>query len=456
MSDRPDIDGTFERALAALLQRSLEPGGPACPDPGTLAAYLTDRLATTEGEAIELHVSSCDPCQQQLAALTQIEPVNLPAAPPEPLLLTAEVEDEITPAPDSPAEASDEAPAAEEPHAVEAEPLLSESVTFPRKRRRIRWIAAPLALAATAVLGVLLTHRLAPDIAEVARRASGIAPMSSDSAMKRSRGTEVSGALEKKAAPEAPPPPAAALSVPTELPLAKPVEETPAALPQAASGGGLAAPKRQEESARPATDIGSPGAAGDKDQPAAQPAAPASEAGKFGAEEGSPAQRAAPAPNAAVLDAVPRAAEPRAKTAELAAPVSGGSQAKAAAASPPAKERQTSGTQISVPANESVVWRLMKATIERSDDGGASWRTQLVGSSRLAAGAAVTPNVCWVVGAGGTILRTTDGEHWSRITPPTAVDIVHVSATSAASATVQLANGKHLTTTDGGRTWSKQ
>jgi photosystem II stability/assembly factor-like uncharacterized protein len=72
----------------------------------------------------------------------------------------------------------------------------------------------------------------------------------------------------------------------------------------------------------------------------------------------------------------------------------------------------------------------------------------------ILAGAAPTAKICWVVGAGGTILRTTNGGHWKTIRPPVETDFVRVEAADALSATVTAMDGRKFSTSDGGKSWS--
>ena len=63
--------------------------------------------------------------------------------------------------------------------------------------------------------------------------------------------------------------------------------------------------------------------------------------------------------------------------------------------------------------------------------------------------------MCWLVGRAGAVLRSTDGgRQWQRVAFPEAEDLVAVRASSALAATVDLAGGRRLGTTDGGRTWA--
>lgn len=128
-----------------------------------------------------------------------------------------------------------------------------------------------------------------------------------------------------------------------------------------------------------------------------------------------------------------------------------------------------------------VVWRIApEGAIERSTDAGKTWRVQVAnvwrsgaqtlvqsydGAARtaqrplsnvnpeLAAGSAPSTKICWIVGHAGTILRTIDGEHWERVAPPAAVDLVSVQARDSQSASVTTADGRTFVTEDGGQTW---
>jgi photosystem II stability/assembly factor-like uncharacterized protein len=75
-------------------------------------------------------------------------------------------------------------------------------------------------------------------------------------------------------------------------------------------------------------------------------------------------------------------------------------------------------------------------------------------SAALVAGSAPAPSVCWVVGAGGTVLLTVDGEHWERRPFPSSIDLSGVRAADARSATVMTRDGRRFDTLDAGLTWS--
>lgn len=100
-------------------------------------------------------------------------------------------------------------------------------------------------------------------------------------------------------------------------------------------------------------------------------------------------------------------------------------------------------------------WRVgTRGQVERSTDGGARWEPQRSGTTAdLTAGAAPSSSVAWLVGAAGTVLLTTDGERWQRLSFPVATDLTSVAATDARNATVTAADGRTFTTRDGGITW---
>jgi hypothetical protein len=111
--------------------------------------------------------------------------------------------------------------------------------------------------------------------------------------------------------------------------------------------------------------------------------------------------------------------------------------------------------QIQTP-DANILWMVASpGVIEKSEDGGTTWKPGYVETRALIlAGAAPTAKICWVVGAGGTILRTTNGTHWKTIRPPVETDFVRVEAADALIATVTAMDGRKFSTVDGGKNWS--
>jgi Photosynthesis system II assembly factor YCF48 len=111
--------------------------------------------------------------------------------------------------------------------------------------------------------------------------------------------------------------------------------------------------------------------------------------------------------------------------------------------------------QIQTP-DPKILWMLTGAgAIEKSEDGGATWKLEYLDArARIIAGSAPSVKICWLVGEGGTILRTTNGTHWKTITPPDETVIVRVEATDALTATVTTLDGRRFSTSDGGKSWN--
>jgi photosystem II stability/assembly factor-like uncharacterized protein len=100
-------------------------------------------------------------------------------------------------------------------------------------------------------------------------------------------------------------------------------------------------------------------------------------------------------------------------------------------------------------------WRVLASgSVERTTDGGQTWEAILIDPTQtLTAGNAPSALVCWLVGARGMVLVTSDGVHFVRVPFPESTDLASVSATDAQHATVTAADGRAFTTADGGTTW---
>jgi hypothetical protein len=105
--------------------------------------------------------------------------------------------------------------------------------------------------------------------------------------------------------------------------------------------------------------------------------------------------------------------------------------------------------------DRSVSWRIVAGTsVERSIDAGATWQPQSIGATvRLTAGAAPSGAICWLVGSGGVVLVTQDGQTWQRVRFPERIELTAIVATDGSNATVTAADGRAFSTTDGGKTW---
>jgi hypothetical protein len=108
-----------------------------------------------------------------------------------------------------------------------------------------------------------------------------------------------------------------------------------------------------------------------------------------------------------------------------------------------------------VSPDRNVRWRIVASNrVERSIDGGTTWQRQPTGTTAdIASGVAPAPTVCWLVGRGGLVLVSTNGQTWQRASFPEVLDLTSVRASDGANATVTAADGRAFATTDGGQTW---
>ncbi|HYM21919.1 MAG TPA: YCF48-related protein [Vicinamibacterales bacterium] len=134
-------------------------------------------------------------------------------------------------------------------------------------------------------------------------------------------------------------------------------------------------------------------------------------------------------------------------------------------ASAPARRADSGLSTIVTSPDRAVQWRIAnnnpvagllrtRTTVEHSTDGGLTWHEQPVEEgTAVTAGSAPSPNVCWLVGRRGTVMRTIDGTTWTRVAFPETVDLVAVRAADDKNATVTTADGRTFATADGGSTW---
>jgi hypothetical protein len=127
--------------------------------------------------------------------------------------------------------------------------------------------------------------------------------------------------------------------------------------------------------------------------------------------------------------------------------------------------RESSSSLLKAPFG-SILWRAGKSgRIERSVNAGKEWIPQKSPSHEdWLAGVAVSDMVCWLVGRGGAIARTTNGNRWKHIAPPSQAagtggkppDWTGVTTSDAQSAAITSADGRHFFTQNGGKTWQEQ
>ncbi len=405
---------TLHRLLAHSLRLGLAAGGAHCPPPDIVAAYFDRSLDPSEASHWESHFSNCARCQQVLAALatSAVEPVT--AGEPERVAVAAGATVPLA------------QPAAARP-ATRVTP--SEQ---PREARTLRgylgWNWLVPAVAAAAALAVWLAVRPArKPTTQIARETQATAPM-----------PQVPLEAPKEFAKNLPATPPA----PTDK------MATKAATPSGSAGS---QPARAEEKAKQERSAQKKAI-----EVSAAPARSAESSGVLGGVLGGVPGGVSAAPT--------RSAEPSTESAATMGKLSGqGGAAVTGAAEQAPKTKALMSVRatylsarvtIATPAR-AVLWRVgPNGSIEKSRDSGQTWQAQVSSvEADLLAGSAPSEMVCWVVGRAGTILRTTDGEHWEKVSSPATVDWIAAKAQDALRARVFAAGGQAYVTTDGGKTW---
>ena len=395
MDDPRNPDKAPEKAIDGLLahslRRALDPAGPACPDAEILAAYCEHSLSRPETSRWEAHFATCSRCQAQLAGVVR---------------------------------------SAEAGAVVEGEGVAPSWEWFWGWLWSWRGLV-PVASAAVVVLALWVVDPA--------------------SLVDRSPSQETAGLVAPAAsAPEAEERAPSAEAIPAEPELADPRLELDQATREAFAAEPQAPRARRPQQANEAASP--PQTAPDRDAQEVQSQLSAQPLERVLSEPPSEA------PAARADDQLPDSPVPAdAFRASRAAAVSENRALQfgvtGGAAGAVAEERLADATIASpIP---SVLWRLgASGRIERSTDQGQSWTLQADVGVELLAGSASSELVCWVVGRGGMVMRTTDGERWNQAAAPTVQDLVSIDAQGAMNATTSAADGSRFVTTDGGRTWT--
>ncbi|HUR35758.1 MAG TPA: hypothetical protein VM032_18265 [Vicinamibacterales bacterium] len=171
------------------------------------------------------------------------------------------------------------------------------------------------------------------------------------------------------------------------------------------------------------------------------------------------AQGAAPPARSSAPPAAPPAASAAAPAAAPAEPTSlqraRVAQLDAATAASTARETTPAPLVVSTPSSL-VRWRVTGALVERTVDGGVTWAASPTGlAGSFLAGDAPSAEVCWLVGAAGSVALTVDGASWSQVPFPEPIDLSGVAAVDERSAIITAADGRVFSTADAGRTWRR-
>ncbi len=361
MTDRHDAHG-FDTQLSRVLGAPTTASADPCPDAQTLAAWLDGSLDTGARVECERHLAACLRCQAVLALADAASEAEAPAP------------------------------------VVTAVPQPAPARVKRFSWRKIAWVSAPLALAASALVAVWVSRDAAGPAApgEVVRQE-----------------TTTAGGVP----PQVPAAPTAEM--------AEPHANEAKTIPRAVEP--KPAPSRQVASA---------------EAPASAPAsAKASGAVAGGVVGGVAASSPAPAPPPALV-AFERAEEAVAQSALRS--VVADERARRAAA-----DLQWTSPSGLVTWTLSADGRLFRRVAGTAPEVVASMATPLT------AGAAQSDDIAWAVGRQGAVWRTIDGRTWQRVAGPTSDDLVAVTVgDNADTTTVVTATGQRFTTRDGGKTWA--
>ena len=165
------------------------------------------------------------------------------------------------------------------------------------------------------------------------------------------------------------------------------------------------------------------------------------------------APQAVNAPTAETMTMAP----PASRSADAALPRSAPSELRALGAPARMSTFANAMETVIVSSNPATRFRLLPGGgVQRSADGGATWRIETTGAAdTLTAGASPSPSVCWLVGPAGAVFLSADGRSWRRLAFPEAEDLRAVTATDQENAVVTTVGGRSFVTTDGGLTWAR-
>lgn len=471
------------RRLGEVLDEQASPRGPEpCPDAELIAAYHERELGQEETAACEMHFAACSRCRKILTVLAASD--DAPLAEKEVARLG-----ELVAAAHMPHEAAAQMPR-------EAAPQGETIVIRKRPDWRVRWLAPAVGVAA--VLAVWFAMR--PPWRAMEQGSSGTlvaqAPKNeqllppepapsdqlSQAAPAKKLGTDSATSFTNT--PAIPSDQSAArLEMPAPLPSTS-AKNNPG---ESGAMGGLIGGGRVPENAPQRDEIATPES---NAVPAAVPPPPAPPAAAMRsaqlpqAQTGAADQAAAPAPQ--VADSVTQNGRAVGVGGGTAAAGAGGgigpgadnqaaAEQKSGSVRPAANgnfmalskldEVRQVGIQIKARSGR-VLWRVgTGGRIERSTNAGGAWTLQPSPSTQeWVAGAAVSDTTCWIVGRNGSIARTTDGEHWEKIAPPSTSadasgkfpDWISVTASDAQTATITASDQRRFTTRDSGKSWQLQ
>ncbi len=437
--------------MSGRLHARREAPGAVCPDAEILAAYVERTLTPRERAGWETHFSSCARCQEHIGQLVKLGEADeaISAAAPSParrkklfglrwawaapilvavviagIWTTGEFKHQLKQTSETGVQLPAPPPAPlRAPETSEAESNKKEAADASRPERRLQ--AQESAPRRDAL-------RNEPAQYEAAGAVGGLTSGQLRQAPKAAVSSEDSGGRENRVA-EAPVPPVAA----------KPDQPEPAAMADRlakSSEGAIAPPSERARLQEQATgEISQPKSAG-----VAAAAAPTT-------REETPNARdealAAPSTQSVIV-AAPAAGNALSATKSMGVTAGSGGFHYAKVMSGLGNIRQKK--------SPSEIWRVGPHGLIQEAGAKGEWKTHPSGvEADLYFIAFPSPDVGWVVGQAGTILRTSDGGNtWNRISSPTSDAIVRVGATSAQAAEISTRSGLVFVTSDGGDSWN--
>jgi Photosynthesis system II assembly factor YCF48 len=451
MKDDSARDKAIEKLAAQKLRAGAATPSGACPDAEILAAYFERTLAAKERATWEAHFSSCVRCQAQLAALARMSSgeEESPAAAP----MTA-------PVPSRKIFGLRWAWAAPMLVAMfvaglwytgELEPLLRQNIETPKQiPSPAPPTTAPRAASANPAM------KPAPLHAEKTERAAPTPPPAEDRLRPSGRAAERRMSNERSSVPTQKEAAAAAPSTAAETNRLAMTPPPPKAVPKGALAQGNIAPpaERMQMAARPSQREESAASAGVAGGVAAAPAARPEQETKGAAVSAQNVPLASQRSDSAKAIGTFTA---RQSVVVSEAPAQEQGTMRKLATAGFHYGRASAGTAAEGFVSSTRLWRVGPHGLIQVRNEENAWVAKpsgvvvdLLGVSFPSAG------VGWVVGQVGTVLRSIDGGGtWSKVTSPTNKDLVHVTAFSTQSATVNARNGRTFSTSDGGRTWAQ-
>lgn len=487
MKDDSARDKAMDKLVEAKLRSGLEPGSPGCLDVETLAAYVEQALTARERANCESHLVSCAQCQEHVAMLVRLGEADEPAGiqtkttaparaggigwfrwawagPTLAALLVIGIyiggpfrqNIQQIPGPENRIQTpvrSESAPSARVAEGGKNEPALpADSGTgtaqrSPSAENKTLDSQSPKVPIAGKPQDLQTKPARVNDLGGISAPKAPVAKTQYDE-MTRTQPTAGPQPLPAPAANNVAPGVAGGIAVPSErAALAKDERGQGAgaggSAAQGAGGGTISGITSNQPSAHQA--MGNFSIAGRKAQSIASQTAPPAvnektSSGKSALQDEAKAKKEAQTTDAERADLFKDGDKHQISH----------SVAQSGAV-PPAEAQMEVTSKVVAP-----LWRVGRHGLIQKRNAGGKWKKQNSGvEADLFAIAFSRPDVGWVAGQAGTLLRTTDGgTTWSQVPGPATEDLVQVTAASDQAASVVTRSGLTFTTTDGGNSWS--